>query len=509
MSDRTSNVAIYWDFENIQASLVEKRGGRDAYGRTKYQQQELLIDVDSVMEYAATFGVVSINRAYCNWQWYGKYREPLLRNGLELIQLFHPGASAKNGGDIKLALDCTEDLLRFPHVDVVVIVGGDSDYLPLAQKIKALGKNLVGIGTQANTNRHWARSCHEFKFYEALILDDESSAPAPQNQPAAVANAQVVPEVHPDNVVMTPPEELLRRAILRLSGKGGDSWVLKGSIRPMMKRMDPTFDEEQHGARSFGAFIRRFENLLEVRAGRNDQEIRLRGAAGNGRAAEAGPDTNGERGPREERGRDRHERRREAPTDRSPGRVAERIAQALERTPEGAPEASTENLENFGNEMRPDGNRANRFPENRQRPRDQGRGRDRGRDRDGRAPSPDAGDALPGGEAPELGQIPSTRTDSAAGSVESLRAIGEAPAHQPDATPQVQPGLDHPGKSAIETTPVPERRSRQRDRGRKPLSAPAAASASTPPSKPAPKAGAKPAPQPAKPRSRAPRPPKA
>lgn len=327
MSDRTSNVAIYWDFENIQASLVEKRGGREAYGRTKFQHQEVLIDVDSVVEYAATFGVVSINRAYCNWQWYGKYRESLLRNGLELIQLFHPGASAKNGGDIKLALDCTEDLLRFPHVDVVVIVGGDSDYLPLAQKIKALGKNLVGIGTQANTNRHWARSCHEFKFYEALILDEgNASAPAP-SQPAPAAPAPVDP--NPDNVVTTPPEELLRRAILRLSGKGGDSWVLKGSIRPMMKRMDPTFDEEQHGARSFGAFIRKFEHLLEVRAGRNDQEIRLRGAAGAEGAGESG----GGRG-RGERGRDRPERRLEAPADRSPGRVAERIAQALERSVE-------------------------------------------------------------------------------------------------------------------------------------------------------------------------------
>ncbi len=316
MSDRTSNVAIYWDFENIQASLVEKRGGREAYGRTKYQHQEVLIDVDSVMEYAATFGVVSINRAYCNWQWYGKYRESLLRNGLELIQLFHPGASAKNGGDIKLALDCTEDLLRFPHVDVVVIVGGDSDYLPLAQKIKALGKTLVGIGTQANTNRHWARSCHEFKFYEALILDEAAPpAPAPPSGQIPSTPAPAPAEPHPDNVVTTPPDELLRRAILRLSGKGGDSWVLKGSIRPMMKRLDPTFDEEQHGARSFGAFIRKFEHLLEVRAGRNDQEIRLRGV-GSGTE------------PAAERERPR-ERRREETADRSSGRVAERIAQAL------------------------------------------------------------------------------------------------------------------------------------------------------------------------------------
>jgi uncharacterized protein (TIGR00288 family) len=363
MSDRTWNVAIYWDFENIQASLVEKKGGMGGYGRTKFQAQEALIDVDSVMEYAATFGVISINRAYCNWQWYGKYREALLRNGLELIQLFPPGASAKNGGDIKLALDCTEDLLRFPHLDIVVIVGGDSDYLPLAQKVKAMGKNLVGIGTQANTNRHWARSCHEFKFYEALILDDEptgevqptvapvvvaASAEA-QAQPAAVTEIPVAvvsnAEVRSDRVIQAAPEELLRRAIRRLSGKTGDAWVLKGSIRPMLKRLDPTFEEEQHGARSFSSFIRRFEHILEVRAGRNDQEIRLRGPdeilpekTPEQRERERGERHREERGERNERNREgerfergerergeRHERNRDRDRDRDSRRRNERF----------------------------------------------------------------------------------------------------------------------------------------------------------------------------------------
>ena len=334
MPERTSNVAIYWDFENIQASLVEKKSGPGGYGRTKFQPQELLIDVDSVMEYAATFGVVSINRAYCNWQWYGKYRETLLRGGLELIQLFPPGASAKNGGDIKLALDCTEDLLRFPHIDIVVIVGGDSDYLPLAQKVKAMGKMLVGIGTEANTNRHWARSCHEFKFYEALILDVEPRSETTATTTTASASAAVV-EARPDQLVATDPEELLRRAIRRLSGASGDAWVLKGSIRPMLKRLDPTFEEERHGARSFSGFIRRFEHLLEIRAGKNDQEIRLRGPG------EILPEK-----PREERSerggerRDRRDDRRERRERIGPDRPLDVLIKGPEAAPaEPAPAA--------------------------------------------------------------------------------------------------------------------------------------------------------------------------
>lgn len=358
MRDTTTNVAIYWDFENLQASLVEKKGGNGAYGRTKYQAQEALIDIESVMEYAATFGVVSINRAYCNWQWYGKYREQLLHNGLELIQLFHPGASAKNGGDIKLCLDCTEDLLRFPHIDVVVIVGGDSDYLPLVQKIKAQGKVLVGIGVQANTNRHWAHSCHEFKFYEALSLDDETSlappiqpppvqvtpnAPAPNPGGVALPSSTIAPQTidrsnsqnhrpnaESDNFVQTRPEELLRRAILRLAGKSGDSWVLKGAIRPMMKRLDPTFEEEQHGVKTFSSFMKKFESMLDVRAGRNDQEVRLKDKIRPAPLAELQPETprdwQPDRHNDHRRDRDRQRRREQPAPEESPAPPVEAVA---------------------------------------------------------------------------------------------------------------------------------------------------------------------------------------
>lgn len=366
MRDTTTNVAIYWDFENLQASLVEKKGGPGAYGRTKYQAQEALIDIESIMEYAATFGVVSINRAYCNWQWYGKYREPLLHNGLELIQLFHPGASGKNGGDIKLCLDCTEDLMRFPHIDVVVVVGGDSDFLPVAQKIKAQGKMLVGIGAAANTNRHWAHSCHEFKFYEALILDDERSAPEPVPAQIAPSSVQVpsavaapsVPvspiavAVDPDNVVLSRPEDLLRRAILRLSGKSNDGWVLKGSIRPMMKRLDPTFAEEQHGVKNFSAFMKKFEGLLEVRAGRNDQEVRLRG---RGDRSVARAEFSGERKEERQVGRERRgDRSRDGRRERQEIEVVDPIEPAepdsaplAEKAADLAPTLVVESVERF------------------------------------------------------------------------------------------------------------------------------------------------------------------
>ncbi len=110
-----SSVAIYWDFENLHAGLIEDRFGEGTYAKpdNRFKVQEPLVDIQAIVELGASFGPVAINRAYCNWQYFGRYRDALLQCAVELIQLFPPGASAKNGADIKLCLDAVEDLARF------------------------------------------------------------------------------------------------------------------------------------------------------------------------------------------------------------------------------------------------------------------------------------------------------------------------------------------------------------------------------------------------------------
>jgi uncharacterized LabA/DUF88 family protein len=169
-SEEDRSVALYWDFENLHASLCEARQD-DAYSKpdNRFKVQEPLVDVQAVVDLAASLGPIAINRAYCNWQYFGRYRDALLQSAIELIQLFPPGGSAKNGADIRLCLDAVEDIGRFGHIGTVIIVSGDSDYMPVAQKIKAAGRRLIGVGTRSATNRHWARSCHEFRYYENLV----------------------------------------------------------------------------------------------------------------------------------------------------------------------------------------------------------------------------------------------------------------------------------------------------------------------------------------------------
>ena len=268
-------VALYWDFENIHAALCEeKEAGSYARSDFRFKPQEPLVNVQAIVELAASFGPIAINRAYCNWQFYSRYRDALLQHAVELIQLFPPGGAAKNGADIKLCLDAMEDVGRFSHIGTVIVVGGDSDFMPVSQKIKAAGRTLIGVGTRNSTNRHWAKSCHEFRYYESLVeISDEAALPA--KVIAQVEPAIETPEISPEGVT-SAPAEILRRALRLLAEKHGDAWVNKAEIWPMIKRLDPTFELTAYGYTTFPGMLKSLEALVEVRKGESDQQLRLR-----------------------------------------------------------------------------------------------------------------------------------------------------------------------------------------------------------------------------------------
>ena len=261
-----SSVAIYWDFENLHAALVEAKYGDGSYAKSdvRFKAQDTLVNVQALVELCSSFGPVAINRAYCNWQFFGRYRDTLLQGCVELIQLFPPGPTAKNGADIKLCLDAAEDINRFGHVRTVVIIGGDSDFMPLAQKIKAAGRTLIGIGNRKNTNRHWAKSCHEFRYYDNLV----------EEQPTQVNDG-----TPSEAIALAAPSaaaEILCRSIRLLSESSGDIWVNKANVWPMIKRLDPAFSLKDHGASSFSEMLKALDTVVEVKKGEKDHLIRLR-----------------------------------------------------------------------------------------------------------------------------------------------------------------------------------------------------------------------------------------
>ncbi|WP_401000061.1 NYN domain-containing protein [Agromyces sp. GXQ0307] len=193
-------VALYFDFDNIVISRYDQLHGDSQYrkdtSRTKAvspgtkaaeRLKEATVDVDAVLDFAATFGTIAIARAYADWSTpvNASYRGQLIDRAVDLVQLF-PLSATKNGADIRLAVDAVEDMFRIDDLSHIVIVAGDSDYVALAQKAKRLGRYVVGIGVAGGTSRALTAACDEYADYDALlatdaaVADDEASAPASQ-----------------------------------------------------------------------------------------------------------------------------------------------------------------------------------------------------------------------------------------------------------------------------------------------------------------------------------------
>lgn len=286
-----ARVAVYLDFDNIVISRYDQIHGRNSFQRDKAkgleQQSERLdratVDVGAILDFASSFGTLVLTRAYADWSAdiNAGYRGQLVARAVDLVQLFPAAAYGKNGADIRLAVDAVEDMFRLPDLTHVVIVAGDSDYIPLAQRCKRLGRYVVGIGVAGASSRALAAACEEFVVYDAL-----PGVPALDSQPAPAdavppkrsgGRTKAAPAGEPE-----PPDAqaaataLLTRALQIGLEKDDVDWLHNSAVKAQMRRMDPSFSERPLGFRSFSDFLRSRSDIVELDETSTTRMVRLR-----------------------------------------------------------------------------------------------------------------------------------------------------------------------------------------------------------------------------------------
>ena len=126
-------VAVYLDFDNIVISRYDQVHGRNSFQKDKSGADstsnpdaltEATVDVGAIIDFASSFGTLVLTRAYADWSAdvNADYRGQLVGRAVDLVQLFPAAAYAKNGADIRLAVDAVEDMFRLPDLTHVVIV---------------------------------------------------------------------------------------------------------------------------------------------------------------------------------------------------------------------------------------------------------------------------------------------------------------------------------------------------------------------------------------------------
>ena len=293
MADNTdassaARVAVYIDFDNIVISRYDQRSKRGQFHKDEARSfdaranpdseiskrlEDATVDLGAVLDFASSFGTIAVSRAYADWSVAvnASYRKQLVERAVDLVQLFPAVASMKNGADIRLALDVVEDLFRLDDLTHVVIVAGDSDYIALAQRCKQLGRYVVGIGVAGSTSKALAFACNEFADYDSLPGVERSLPPAvvePKASGHHSAKARNEKEA---------AELLLVRALELGQAKTDEEWQIASTTKNQMLRMDPTFQEQALGFRSFTGFLQSLDRIVEIdNSNPSARRIRLR-----------------------------------------------------------------------------------------------------------------------------------------------------------------------------------------------------------------------------------------
>jgi len=136
--------------------------------------------LDEVLLVLGELGTINIRRAYGNWEKASLKGWSALSSSHSIIQMQQRDVvKGKSATDMKMTIDAM-DLLYRGNVDGFGIMSSDSDFLPLAQRIREDGLQVYGFGT-AKTPVSFQQACSRFYDVGALALnedDDELEQPA-------------------------------------------------------------------------------------------------------------------------------------------------------------------------------------------------------------------------------------------------------------------------------------------------------------------------------------------
>src|SRR5216117_2581505 len=221
------NIAVFIDFDNIEIGV-----------KTTLGQQ---FDVGTILEAIKERGEVVTKIAYADWTRAGEYSRSLTQHAIRLVQRnLTPGVD-KNGADINLALDALEMAFTHPHINAYVIVGGDSDFLSLVEKLKTYDKKVFIVGGRAFTSMILQKNCHEFIAYENLHGVRRAAAAAARDTrtpqaPLASLAAQPIAQAF----------AIVKRALKVLAEREVSPQT--GLLKSTLLQLDSTFSERNYGS---------------------------------------------------------------------------------------------------------------------------------------------------------------------------------------------------------------------------------------------------------------------
>ena len=218
------------------------------------QKLAVLIDADNssissigpILEEIAKYGIASVKRVYGDWSndSLKNWRDILLLNAITPVQQFAYTAG-KDATDMILIIDAM-DLLYSGSLDGFCIVSSDSDFTPLASRIRESGLNVYGFGKKSTPDA-FKKACDKFIFIENLITDNLVS-----DKKIEVASTNNKNQ----NDINGLDKQTLNLIYKAVKDNADDSgWAYLGNVGTYISTVKPDFDTRNYGYSKLSGLI--------------------------------------------------------------------------------------------------------------------------------------------------------------------------------------------------------------------------------------------------------------
>ena len=238
-SKNEHRIALFLDFEN----LVTNTGISSA-------SFDLQPSLDQLLEK----GKVVFRRAYCDWSRFRDAKSGLHSLGVELIEVPPSTAAGKNAADMRLVIDALELSYIREHIDTFVIGSGDSDFCPLAYKLRENGRTVIGLGVRGSTSPLFVRACDEFIYLKGEKSEKPKKESKPSRKDKDGKDSKDKDRKKPRAEIPSFVTEVVQNLLSRAEGPMNPS-----RIKETLVRKKPDFDVRELGFSTFTKLLSALE----------------------------------------------------------------------------------------------------------------------------------------------------------------------------------------------------------------------------------------------------------
>jgi uncharacterized protein (TIGR00288 family) len=255
-------IAVFVDYENLALGVRDAKVGN--------------FQIGLILKRLLEKGRIVYKRAYCDWSQYRSEVREFHGHGIEMIDIPRTKISGKNSADIHMVVDALDLSHSKDHIDIFALLTGDSDFSPLASKLKENNKRVIGCGVKSSTSNLLINCCDEFIYYDDLVRVAEESKPR-KRRPKAAKGATGKGR----SKAAAEEPKILNQLIEITRSLEQDYEPLWGSmIKQTVRRVYPEFNEHNSGYKNFADLLKDAEARgylnLEYDESRGNFKVRMR-----------------------------------------------------------------------------------------------------------------------------------------------------------------------------------------------------------------------------------------